>query len=584
MPNVHPRFDDLLEAAPDAMLGVDAAGTAVFANSRAKALLGRDPVGAALDALPAGVHALRSPMGEYELVVLRAAEPGIAQLRAALDNSPSVIYLKDADGRYLFVNRAFARLHGRPPHELVGRLDREQLVPEVAERLRLDDLRVMSSKEPIEIQEEVSHGGETRTYFAVKFPLLDDDGALYGVGGVATDITHHLRLEARLRDAQRLEAVGQLAGGIAHDFNNLIAVIANYAAFVRKELPDGSRAAGDADQILSASRRASDLTRRLLLFSRRQSGTPEVLSVRRVLEGVETVLRQTLGAGIELTVTCDERLWEVEADRSQLEQVLMNLALNGREAMPDGGELRIEARNDVLRGEPDPGRPTARAVRITVGDTGRGMPSEVTAHAFEPFFTTKAERSGDERAARGSGGIGLGLATVHGIVTKAGGRVELDSEPGRGTTVTVWLPAVRRGGPAPVTASGAPRGRGETALVVEDADAVRVLTGRILYTAGYQVIPVENAAVALERLDGADVLVTDVVMPGMSGVELATAARERRPGLPVVFVSGYTGNETIASSSDAATAFLAKPFDGDDLLRAVRATLDGAARTRAGHS
>ncbi len=551
------------------MVGVDAAGTAVFANDRARELLRRDPVGAPLGALPEGVETIRSPLGELELIVLRAAEPTVAQLRAALDNSPSVIYLKDADGRYLLVNRAFARLHGRPAEELVGRLDRDELLPEVAERMRVDDLRVMSSREPIEIQEDVTHGEETRTYFAVKFPLVDAEDRVYGVGGVATDITHHRRLEARLRDAQRLEAVGQLAGGIAHDFNNLIAVIANYAAFVRKDLPEDSRAAGDADQILAASKRASDLTRRLLLFSRRQTGTPEVLSMRRVLEGVERVLRQSLGDDVALTVTCDDRLWEVEADRGQLEQVLMNLALNGREAMPGGGELRISAHNDVMR---DTEGPSARAVRLEVADNGRGMPRDVTAHAFEPFFTTKP-----------TGAIGLGLATVHGIVIKAGGRVELDSEPGRGTTVTVWLPAVRRGAAAQ-TPTGAPRGRGETALVVEDADAVRVLTGRILYAAGYQVIPAESGAAALEKLDAADVLVTDVVMPGMSGVELAAEARERRPDLPVVFVSGYTANERIAPEGDPATAFLAKPFDGDDLLRAVRATLDGAARTRAPHS
>jgi two-component system cell cycle sensor histidine kinase/response regulator CckA len=570
MPHGPPRFEDLLEAAADAMVGVDAAGSVVFANARARALLGRELSGEPLGELPPGVDVTRGPLGELELLTLRKANPTVTQLRAALDNSPSVIYLKDADGHYLLVNRAFERLHGRPASELIGKLDRDELLPAVAERLRVDDLRVMSSREPIEIQEEVTHGDQTRTFLAVKFPLIDDDGAVYGVGGVATDITHHVRLEARLRDAQRLEAVGQLAGGVAHDFNNLLAVIANYATFVRKELPDGSRAAGDTDQIIAASRRASELTRRLLLFSRRQSGTPEVLSGRRVVEGVESVLRQTLGDDVELKVTCDERLWEVEADRGQLEQVLMNLALNGREAMAEGGELHIDAHNAVMRGETVPARPSARAVRIAVRDTGRGMEREVTAHAFEPFFTTKAAGHG----------IGLGLATVHGIVTKAGGRVQLESEPGRGTTVTVWLPAVRRGA-APEAVSSAPRGRGETALVVEDADAVRVLTGRILYAAGYQVIPVENGAVALERLDAADVLVTDVVMPGMSGVELAIAARERRPDLPVVFVSGYTGNETIAAPEDPATAFLAKPFDGDDLLRAVRATLDGAARARA---
>jgi PAS domain S-box-containing protein len=567
MPNGPPSFDALLEAAPDAMLGTDAAGVVVFANARAKACLGRDPVGRPLGELPAALDVHRSPMGEYELIVLRSADP--RALRAVLDNTPAAIFLKDPDGRYLLVNRAFEKLHGKPAVDLLGKLDREVLPPDISERMRVDDLRVMSDRKPIELQEEVRHGATTRTFLSVKFPLIDDaDGELYGIGGVATDITHHSRLEARLREAQRLEAVGQLAGGVAHDFNNLLAVIANYAQFVRKELAEGSRPAGDMDQIITASRRASELTRRLLLFSRRQSGTPEVLSLRRVIEGVELLLQRTLGDGIHLQVECDDRLWDVEADRSQLEQVLMSLALNSREAMPDGGQLTIRAENAVMR---DPASPSSRAVSLTVTDTGRGMAREVTAHAFEPFFTTKAV-SGH--------GVGLGLATVYGIVTNARGKIELASEPGQGTTVTVLLPAVRRASddePSP----GAPRGRGETVLVVEDADAVRVLTGRILYAAGYQVVSVESGAVALERLDAADILVTDVVMPGISGVELAVTARERRPGLPVVFVSGYTGDTTLAGSDDPATAFLAKPFDGDDLLRAVRSTLDA---TRSPHS
>ncbi len=564
MPNGPPKFEDLLEAVPDALVGTDASGVAMFANERAKALLGRDPVGQPLGELPATLVVSRTAMGEHELVVLRDADP--RALRAVLDNTPAAIFLKDPDGRYLLVNRAFETLHGRPAAELIGRLDKEILSGDVAERMRVDDLRVMSEREPIELQEEVRHGDQTRTFLSLKFPLVDEGGELYGIGGVATDITHHTRLESRLREAQRLEAVGQLAGGVAHDFNNLLAVIANYAAFVRKELPDETRAAGDMDQIITASRRASELTRRLLLFSRRQSGTPEVLSLRRVIESVELLLQRTLGDEIDLKVQCDERLWDVEADRSQLEQVLMSLALNSREAMPDGGQLTITAENAVMR---DAESPSSRAVRLTVTDTGRGMAREVTAHAFEPFFTTKAV-SGH--------GVGLGLATVYGIVTNARGRIELESEPGVGTTVTVLLPAVRRASdddPSP----SAPRGRGETVLVVEDADAVRVLTGRILYAAGYQVVSVESGAVALERLEAADVLVTDVVMPGMSGVELAVTARERRPGLPVVFVSGYTGDTSIAGSDDPATAFLAKPFDGDELLRAVRSTLD-ATKTR----
>jgi two-component system cell cycle sensor histidine kinase/response regulator CckA len=544
------------------MVGTDAAGLVVFANARAKTLLGRDPIGQPLGEIPPTLDVSRSGMAEYELIVLRLADP--RALRAVFDNTPSAIFLKDTDGRYLWVNKAFERLHGRGAEELLGKLDRDVLPVATAERMRIDDLRVMSEREPIEIQEEVTHGDTTRTFLSVKFPLIDEEtDEIYGVGGVATDITHHVRLEARLREAQRLEAVGQLAGGVAHDFNNLLAVVANYAQFVRKELPEDSRAAGDMDQIIAAARRASELTRRLLLFSRRQSGTPQVLSLRRVIEGLELLLLRTLGDDVKLIVDCDERLWDVEADRGQIEQMLMSLAMNSREAMEEGGELRITATNTMLR---DPDGPSARAVNVTVTDTGRGMAREVAAHAFEPFFTTKSV-SGH--------GVGLGLATVYGIVTKARGQIDLDSTPGEGTTVTITLPAVRRASdddPSP----SSPRGRGESVLVVEDADAVRVLTGRILYAGGYQVISVESGAVALERLDGADVLVTDVVMPGMSGVELAVRARERRPDLPVVFVSGYTGDATLATSDDPATAFLAKPFDGDELLKAVRATLDAA--------
>src|SRR4051812_40366064 len=544
------------------MAGTDAAGLVVFANRRARALLGQELIGKPLGDLPPTLDVTRCPMGAYQLVVLREADP--RALRAVFDNTPSAIFLKDTEGHYLWVNRAFEQLHGRPQAELMGKLDREVLPPEVAERMRIDDLRVMGERKPIELQEEVTHGEQTRTFLSVKFPLIDDEtDELYGVGGVATDITHHVRLEARLREAQRLEAVGQLAGGIAHDFNNLLAVIANYAQFVRKELPESSRAAGDMDQIIAAGRRASELTRRLLLFSRRQSGTPQVLSLRRVIEGLELLLGRSLGDDVKLVVDCDERLWDIEADRGQIEQMLMSLAMNSREAMEAGGELRITASNTMLR---NPDGPSGRGVRVPVTDTGRGMEREVAAHAFEPFFTTKSV-SGH--------GLGLGLATAYGIVTKARGQIALESAPGAGTTVTITLPAVRRASdddPSP----RAPRGSGESVLVVEDADAVRVLTGRILYAGGYQVIPVESGAVALERLDAADVLVTDVVMPGMSGVELAVRARELRPDLPVVFVSGYTGDATLAASEDPATAFLAKPFDGDELLRAVRATLDAA--------
>jgi two-component system cell cycle sensor histidine kinase/response regulator CckA len=284
-----------------------------------------------------------------------------------------------------------------------------------------------------------------------------------------------------------------------------------------------------------------------------------------VVEGVEQLLRRTLGALICVTVECDDRLWDVEADRAQLEQVLMNLALNARDAMPDGGFLTIEARNVTL----GPDAPLeGDAVRVTVSDTGLGMAEEVLDRAFEPFFSTKSAAEGR----------GLGLATVYGIVRGAEGHIELRSGPGNGTVVLVHLPASREAAPAdevdetPVVVTGG----GERVLLVEDKEAVRVLTSRILSDAGYLVSDAPDGVEALAAFgDEVDVLVTDVVMPGISGQELADELRARRPGLPVVFVSGYTEDHVVEDARrDGATAFVEKPFSADELLRAVRTVLE----------
>jgi CheY-like chemotaxis protein/nitrogen-specific signal transduction histidine kinase len=393
---------------------------------------------------------------------------------------------------------------------------------------------------------------------------------------VSTDVTERTRalaeraaLEARVARAERLETVGQLAGGIAHDFNNLLAVIANYAGFLAQTVEPGSRAAEDVEQILAASRGANELTRRLLLFSRRRAGNPEVVDLTTVVADTQQLLERALGEQVELRTVVEPGLWSVLADRSQLEQVVMNLAINARDAMPDGGALRIEARNVRLRPGEVPGL-DGEAVELLVADTGAGMPEEVLDRAFEPFFSTKPAAEGR----------GLGLATVYGIVRGAGGRVELRSGPGSGTAVIVHLPASHRPPDAGEVgeAAAAPAGEGECVLVVEDKEAVRVLTERILRDAGYAVRTASDGGDALARYDADpdfDVLVTDVVMPGVSGQELADAVRERRPGLPVVFISGYTEDHVVEDARrDGATAFVEKPFSADELLRAVRAVLE----------
>jgi PAS domain S-box-containing protein len=373
-----------------------------------------------------------------------------------------------------------------------------------------------------------------------------------------------LRAETQVHRSERLESLGQLAGGIAHDFNNMLGVIVNYANFVIEEAesptPDVKMIATDARQVIRAGERGTDLTHQLLAFARREVVRPRVLDLNTVIGEVEEMLRRSIGEHITLIVRPGANLPPVTCDPGQIEQLLVNLALNARDAMPSGGNLVIdtETHDDKLR--------------MRVSDSGRGMAPDVVEHAFEPFFTTKA--SGE--------GTGLGLATVYGIVTQAGGEVSIASSPGLGTTVTVLLPAASDPSlPAPVSPSPAPtRGCGETLLVVEDEAALRDVAGRILSGAGYRVLSAECGPEALAlaaRHEGAiDLLVSDVIMPGMLGKDLAERLCVARPDTRVLYMSGYA--QPILHSHgtlDPGVALLEKPFTANDLLTAVRRRLDG---------
>jgi two-component system cell cycle sensor histidine kinase/response regulator CckA len=501
-----------------------------------------------------------------------ALEQSSARLQAVLDNAPTAIFLKDhPGGRYLIGNASLGDVSGMEAEAMYGRTDEDLFGAELAEVLREHDREVAASRRPQQFVERV--GG--RVFQSVKFPLIDDAGVVGGVGGIALDITEQLeteaerqRLEDRLRQSERLESVGQLAGGIAHDFNNLLAVIANFAGFVAAEVPPGSTLADDVQQIIAATDRAGELTRRLLQFSRRQPSTPEVLDAGAIVHDVEQLLERTLGDHIVVRTAHEDGLWRVRADRGQLEQVLMNLAINARDAMPGGGVLRIETRNEREDSGPADadGEPIAgRFVRLTVADTGAGMTPEVAARALEPFFTTKPTGLG----------TGLGLSSVYGIVTQAGGALELSSAVGHGTTVTVWLPATSEA-PARTVAEAAPSqtGTGQPVLVVEDQPGVREVARRILSDAGYAVVTAEDSDDALRAVeeDGVvpAVLVTDVLMPGLSGPDLAQALRRRLPALPVVFVSGFPEvAQAPGPGSPAPTLFVEKPFRAAQLLQAV---------------
>jgi nitrogen-specific signal transduction histidine kinase/CheY-like chemotaxis protein len=388
------------------------------------------------------------------------------------------------------------------------------------------------------------------------------------------------RLQAQ---AQRLESLGQLAGGVAHDFNNLLAVILNYVSFVSEDLaaaagPDPARhlesARADLGEIKKAADRAAGLTHQLLVFARRDVIRPQVLDLDSVIGAVEELLRRSLGEHVELVTSLAGDLWPVLADPGQLEQVLVNLAVNARDAMPAGGTLTIDTGNIIVDADTIAGgsrAPKGRNVRLRVSDTGAGMPASVAQHVFEPFFTTKPD----------GGGTGLGLATVYGILTQADGDIRIYSEPGHGTTFIITLPATAEAA-API-AEPMPYQRtpkGETVLVVEDEEALREVTRRIFSRNGYQVI---TAASGPEALDIAahhpgevHLLVTDVVMPHMLGKEVAEKMRLIKPEIEVIFMSGYA-RPVLASQGrlDPGVALVEKPFSEADLLTIAGQVLNG---------
>jgi PAS domain S-box-containing protein len=435
--------------------------------------------------------------------------------------------------------------------------------------------------------------------------ITDGAGTVVAVEGILRDITEQTlaerqrqRLEQQLRQSERLESLGQLAGGVAHDFNNLLAVISGYADLVSSALAPADPLRADLDGISNAARRGADLTRQLLLFSRLEPSAPETLDLNAVVADTEQLLRRTIGEDIEFVTLLEPGLHPVTIDHTKLEQVILNLVVNARAAMPDGGRLTIATANadaaggstsstgppDGPAGGPDgpdggglggvvPGsRGTGRAgrqVRLTFADTGTGMEPGVAEHVFDPFFTTKGPGKG----------TGLGLATVYGVVKEAGGEIRLWTELGKGTAFDIYLPAAaRRSSPAAPAPDSPVHGSGEVILLVEDEDEVRAIARRMLTNAGYQVVEAATPAEALTVYASAgqiDAVLTDALMPGMSGAQLIEQFHRTRPDLPTLLMSGYTAG-TLPSRESLPTdvPFIRKPFTAGNLLRRLREVLD----------
>ena len=481
-----------------------------------------------------------------------------ARLRVLVEQLPAVLWTVDRGLRFTSaLGAGFARLKIKPD-ELVGMSLLDYFETADQTFLPIAAHRRSVAGEPMTFHVEWKSG----SYACHVEPLRDSDGQVSGAICMSLDITDRKQLEEQLRQAQKMEAVGRLAGGIAHDFNNLLMVIQGYSDLLVERLPDGDPLRRNAEQIQMASQRASSLTRQLLAFSRKQMLAPKILNVQSVVAEMEKILRRLIGEDVQLETSSAPDLGLIKADRSQIEQVILNLAVNARDAMPQGGRLTIETANvelDASYSHPPAVLSPGRYVMLAVTDNGCGMDAETQAHVFEPFFTTKEKGKG----------TGLGLATVYGVVKQSGGYVWVYSEPGRGTSFKIYLPRIEETA-VPAGRDGKsemqiPERGSETILLVEDEKGVRELAREYLASSGYTVIEAEDGHTALElaamHVGPIHLLLTDVVMPGISGRELAERVSQIRPGIKIIYMSGYTDQAVVHHGilrNDA--VLLQKPF------------------------
>ncbi len=500
--------------------------------------------------------------------------------RLISENAADMITVVDPSGRRLYNSPACARVLGYSNEELENSSFFEQVHP--------DDRQAAE-----QAAREASGGGEGRT---VLYRMRHKDGSWHVIESGASailnaqkkvenlvivnrDVSERRQLEEKFRQAQKMEAVGRLSGGVAHDFNNLLGVIIGYAEFLQESLDAENKLRGSVDEILKAGKRAASLTRQLLAFSRQQVLDPKVLDLNGVVSDMEKMLRRMIGEDIELSTVLVPELGRLKADQGQLEQVVMNLVVNARDAMPQGGKLLIETQNMIMdeafvRRYPYPVQP-GPYVLLTVTDSGIGMDAETKARAFEPFFTTKEKGKG----------TGLGLSTVYGVVKQSGGYIDIYSAPGAGTTFKIYLPRVDEAIHAELPSRAATSFTGnETILLAEDETSLRTLTRNTLELCGYKVLEAKDGVEALEVADAhdgtIDLLLTDMVMPGMGGRALAQELTRRRPEVRLAYMSGYTG-QAVGSQGpiDPGSVFLLKPFTREMLTRKIREALDRSVMT-----
>ncbi len=511
---------------------------------------------------------------------IRRCNRELTLLNQAIEQTTESVIITDSESVILYVNPAFEQLTGYSRTELLGQ------TPRIFKNGK-QDTAIYREKWATINAGEVCHGrlvnnkkkdGTLYTVDITITPLRDESGAISNYVGVQRDVTQELQLEEQYRQSQKMEAIGRLAGGMAHDFNNLLTSMMGYAGLILQTLPPDDPVRRDIEGIQKTAERAANLTHQLLAFSRKQALQPTVLDFNEVVTDVEKMLRRLINEDIELVTLLGATDGRVKADQGQLGQVIINLAVNARDAMPRGGKLTIETANVTLDEEyarqhvnvqPGP------YVMLAVSDTGTGMDEKTRTQIFEPFFTTKGEGQG----------TGLGLSTVYGIIKQSGGDIWVYSEPDRGTIFKIYLPCVETAAVSSSSQMGnranAPGGS-ETILLVEDNDGVRDLARRILQEQGYTVLEAQDGQAALQAAADHNspihLVLSDVVMPGLSGQAVTEQLSRLQPNLKILFMSGYT-DDTIAHhevSSNNGVAFLQKPFSFTTLTRKVREVLDAA--------
>ena len=573
LPIASPENRAELEAVKDRVLrGEEFAGMELVGRHRKDGALVDISLSAAPILEPGGVAAMLC-IAE-DISARRAGEAELRKLSRAVEQSPVSIVITDIKGSIEYVNPKFTELTGYTRNEVLGKnpsiLKSGEMPPELYRTLWQT---ITSGREWRGELRNSKKNGELFWEDAAISPILDERGRITHFLAVKEDITARKLLEAQFEQSQKMEAVGRLAGGVAHDFNNLLTVISGYTSLLLRDAEKDSRPGKALAEIAAASQRAAALTQQLLAFGRRQVLQPRPLRLAAVIAELEKMMRRLIGEDVVLSVSASEDLGTVVADPGQIEQVLINLAVNARDAMPGGGRLAIESSNAAVGEEAArkmPGLSPGEYVLLSVSDSGHGIPPEVLPHIFEPFFTTKEKGRG----------TGLGLATVYGIVKQSGGGIYVDTAMGAGTTFRIYLPRVADAPEeASIVTTEAAMARGsETILLVEDQDDVRSIVGRLLEDLGYRVIPVSDPREASARMRDAGavaLVLTDVVMPYMDGRTLSLQLREAQPGLKVLLMTGYTPDEALRSgSSSMEIALLQKPFRPEQLARKVREVLD----------